>query len=56
MPRPDPLQYASPDDEQPPPRRSAGVWLSLAMVWGIGLLVWVLYIVLIVYLVFWFLS
>ena len=37
--------------EPPRPKRSPGKWLALLLVWGIGLLVWILYVIAIVYLV-----
>jgi hypothetical protein len=38
----------SPDDLSPPPRRTAGTWLLVLLVWAVGLVVWVGYLALIV--------
>ena len=34
--------------ERRTPRRSLGAWLVLWLVWGVGLIVWALYVVVIV--------
>jgi len=42
-----PLQ---PDYEPPPKRRSIGVWLTLLIVWGLGLVSWLIYAAALIYL------
>jgi len=37
-----------PDSGEPRPRRSAGTWVILLVVWLVGLAVWGIYVVLIV--------
>jgi hypothetical protein len=41
--------------EPPRPKRSPGKWIVLLVVWGVGLLVWVLYVIVIGYVAFKFL-
>jgi hypothetical protein len=50
--RHNPLAYAPPGTHWPRPRRSLGRWLILLLVWGVGLLIWTVYLAIIVLLVF----
>ena len=47
----DPISYASDNDtrREARPTRSAGTWVKLLLMWGVGLVVWLLYIVAILY-------
>ena len=41
--------------EPPRPKRSPGKWIMLLIVWGVGLVVWILYVIAIGYIAFKFL-
>jgi hypothetical protein len=49
-----PIPYVSDDEtrREARPPRSAGTWAKLLLVWGVGLVIWALYIVAILYVFF----
>ena len=46
------LDYADPATRSAGTRRPLGAWMMLLAVWGVGLIIWVLYLIALCYLIF----
>jgi len=43
---PDPVEYRLPDTPPPSQGRPLGKWIALLLIWFVGLIVWIFYLVL----------